>query len=712
MRRIMGTSLTRTMFMTSIAALAYVVSQPPLDLWPLAYICLVPWLWTISSLGSGLLTGSILGAFVGIGCGWWIAPSAAWLGSDRLGALASLLATAVWAKAIPFALCGAAIGALARAPIALRVIASAGVFSLVDTLHSIPPWGVPLALLGHSQWNQIGVAQLAAIGGVPLVSAFVAAVNAIVAELTRSRPTATAVVPAAAAAAASLGGMIAFGALALDPIGSSSAAGSIRVLAVQPAVPGEERWVPGYQGTNLAASIALADRQVAAASGADLVVLPEMVVTRPLEDLPALGDAIRGFARRHRLPVILGVARRTHSGAPERYRNSALAIDAAGELIGEMDKVVGVPIVESPRPGSAGLRRLLFGEAADGPKIEEAASAEPLRVASSSFAVALCYEILFPGVVAARRDTDTVAILNLASDSWTTSPAVARQQTAAAVFRAIEQALPVVRVSMGGDTLALDRYGRRLGGLSRGSWDALATEVAPAERSSGKPLRVGVVMLSGAVVGAILGRGVQRRKTMKWILRAAGALVLSIVPVQAVAEETTATLQLDGLSYVSFGGSENYSLPSGSSIRFRFGDRLGTSIPLTIAQADVSIAPIDLGEGATLSYGISGPASGSLRREDDGSLVLSFSATVVAALEGTDNNGSKTYPVLFTTESATARNLGGAIAAEMSGMRMVEGARSVQLVGAATNKENAFPAPGTGVMALLSGTFDRLPALR
>lgn len=200
---------------------------------------------------------------------------------------------------------------------------------------------------------------------------------------------------------------------------------------------------------------------------------------------------------------------------------------------------------------------------------------------------------------------------------------------------------------------------------------------------------------------------------MRRILRAAGGagLAVFLIQSQALAQETTATLHLDGLSYVSFGGGENYGLPSGSTIRFRFGRPMAGSIPFTIAASDVSISPIDLGEGATLTYGISGPAVGSLRSEKDGTATMAFTATVVATLDGTDNNGSKTYPVQFTTELATAKNAGGAVTAEVTGMRLVESARSVQLVGAATNRQDAFPAPGAGVMALLSGTFDRLPTI-
>jgi len=42
-------------------------------------------------------------------------------------------------------------------------------------------------------------------------------------------------------------------------------------------------------------------------------------------------------------------------------------------------------------------------------------------------------------------------------------------------------------------------------------------------------------------------------------------------------------------------------------------------------------------------------------------------------------------------------------------MRVVEGAGYGQLVGAPTNKTNAFPKPGTAVYTVLSGQFVQLP---
>ena len=45
----------------------------------------------------------------------------------------------------------------------------------------------------------------------------------------------------------------------------------------------------------------------------------------------------------------------------------------------------------------------------------------------------------------------------------------------------------------------------------------------------------------------------------------------------------------------------------------------------------------------------------------------------------------------------------------VTGMRLVDGVWYGQLVGATTNKTNAFPEPGTAVYTVLSGRFDRVP---
>jgi len=173
--------------------------------------------------------------------------------------------------------------------------------------------------------------------------------------------------------------------------------------------------------------------------------------------------------------------------------------------------------------------------------------------------------------------------------------------------------------------------------------------------------------------------------------------------------EVVATLTLDGLSFVSFSDLESVPLPAGSTLKLRFGrpDADG-SVPFTIAPGDVSISPISLGGGQTLAYTIASAASGTMRRTDAGRK-LEFTARVRAAVSGGASPGSREYTVRFTTEGATASDFRQTKQVSVRGSRVVEGVGYMQLVGAATNAESAYPGPGAAVYTVLSGRLDRMP---
>jgi hypothetical protein len=82
---------------------------------------------------------------------------------------------------------------------------------------------------------------------------------------------------------------------------------------------------------------------------------------------------------------------------------------------------------------------------------------------------------------------------------------------------------------------------------------------------------------------------------------------------------------------------------------------------------------------------------------------------VAATLEAPEGSGTYKYPMSFTTETASASNAQRTKSIAVNGMRLVDGAWYAQIVGATTNKENAFPEPGASVYTVLSGTFDRVP---
>jgi hypothetical protein len=175
--------------------------------------------------------------------------------------------------------------------------------------------------------------------------------------------------------------------------------------------------------------------------------------------------------------------------------------------------------------------------------------------------------------------------------------------------------------------------------------------------------------------------------------------------------EQVGTLSLDGLSFVSFDGTQNLPIPAGSVIRFRFGEVADGSVTFTIDPEDAAILPIPAGEdGATIQYRLASGATGTARKID-GAPKIEFTATIAATMQSASGGGTHHYALLFTTETTSASNAAQTEQIEVEGMRVVPGPNYVQLVGAATNKPDAFPQPGTTVYAVLSGSFDWFPSL-
>jgi apolipoprotein N-acyltransferase len=324
------------------------------------------------------------------------------------------------------------------------------------------------------------VAQLAAVGGVPLVSALVAGFAAAPAAwfTARSAHEARSALHCTAGLAA---GYLVLAVVGLplavqvrEGLGGITGA-SLDLLLVQPNRAPGERWAPLAQRTNLALLAEQTERVFRSESGRpDLVVWPETSLTMPIDRDEALRDELLGHVARLGVPVLMGAVRApVGSTDPSLYRNSVLWIDPKNGILDAFDKTHAVPLVESARSRSAAG---LLGLAGLERFVEEGDAQRPLQ-GSSELAVVLCYEALFPGLVAARRTPKTRAILNLANDSWFLAEAPSRQQAAFASFRAIEQRLPLVRVAHGGVSAVIDPYGREQKSLPFAASGTLRTTI-------------------------------------------------------------------------------------------------------------------------------------------------------------------------------------------------------------------------------------------
>lgn len=202
-------------------------------------------------------------------------------------------------------------------------------------------------------------------------------------------------------------------------------------------------------------------------------------------------------------------------------------------------------------------------------------------------------------------------------------------------------------------------------------------------------------------------------------MRRRSSLVLAVLVLaqasvfSSSAEPFWATLRLDELSHVSFGGQENFAIPAGE-IRFEFWEAAGDgSLGFVVRPSEALLAPIPLRrEDESLELALARQATGSMRLGPDGRLIVEIDAHVVVTLNHPEEPGAKKLSLRLTTEEVTARGFDGTRDINVAGSRTSPGGRVIQLVAATTNEADDYPRPGAPVYVVLSGTFDRLPEIR
>ncbi|MFN3077552.1 MAG: apolipoprotein N-acyltransferase, partial [Alphaproteobacteria bacterium] len=192
---------------------------------------------------------------------------------------------------------------------------------------------------------------------------------------------------------------------------------------------------------------------------------------------------------------------------PFRVWNSLFVLDGGGDVIGVYDKTHLVPFGEYvPLRQFLPMPKITEGavdfSAGDGPQTLTAPGLPP-------FSPLICYEAIFPGNVASRKDRPAW-LLNITNDSWFGRSAGPYQHFASTRWRAVEEGLPMVRAAAGGISAVVDPYGRVVAELGLGRRGVLDTPLpealsAPFFTRGGSVLPWLLALLS-LIFGGILSR--------------------------------------------------------------------------------------------------------------------------------------------------------------------------------------------------------------
>jgi apolipoprotein N-acyltransferase len=249
---------------------------------------------------------------------------------------------------------------------------------------------------------------------------------------------------------------------------------TVKVALIQPSIPQTLIWDERENANRFDQLMALSER--ALAHEPDLMIWPEASVPNMLRHHIPTGDAIVGLVKKHQIWAILGsddAEYRKGTGEPTiDYYNSAFSISPQGRLEGRYTKrqlvIFGeympfaewLPFLRKISPaGEAGFT------AGKGPAPFQL---NDLDVTTS---VLICFEDTFPHLVREYVHPDTDFLVNLTNNGWFGESAAQWQHAATAVFRAVENRVPLVRCANNGLTCWVDETGAMHDAYFEGSSD-------------------------------------------------------------------------------------------------------------------------------------------------------------------------------------------------------------------------------------------------
>ena len=314
--------------------------------------------------------------------------------------------------------------------------------------------GFPWSFLGASQFKLVPLIQISAVTGVFGVSFVVVWLSLALyaaAEMIFHNPSkrhvwqAEIVLPLTATVLLFVGGMFVANRETL-------AEKTLHIVCVQPSVPQTLIWSPTEDEKRFAELLAVSKRAVS--NDTDLLVWPESGV--PMFD--GVYSIVSQFAQSNHVAILFNGDDAEFRPDATNFFNSAFLIQPDGKCAGVYHKQKLVIFGEYV-PLARWLPFLKYLTPIEGGWTP---GDKPVVFAGGNFTAAplICFEDVFPGTTRAAAASEPDLLINLTNDGWFGESAEQWQHLANAVFRAVENGVPLVRCSNNGITGWIDAHGR------------------------------------------------------------------------------------------------------------------------------------------------------------------------------------------------------------------------------------------------------------
>ncbi len=314
--------------------------------------------------------------------------------------------------------------------------------------------------LGHSQYKNLWISQVADITGVGGVSFFIMLVNRVITQWV-----VVCMIPKSKARPSLRHESLAIGILICLVLGyglfrqqQTDHEPEISVAVVQANIPQEEKWVRSNWPRIMQKYFDLTTRVSALQPRPELILWPETAFPGFIWEAPDLFVDLKDLVIDIKTPLLLGAVTQRQ----EQYYNSALMISTQGQVSEQYDKLHLVPF------GEYVPLRNVFPFLADIIPIGDFTPGDQYtifflpksREIRYSFSTMICFEDTLPWIARGFVQRGAQFLINITNDAWFLDTVAPWLHLQASVFRAIENHRTLIRAANTGVSCFIDPLGR------------------------------------------------------------------------------------------------------------------------------------------------------------------------------------------------------------------------------------------------------------
>jgi apolipoprotein N-acyltransferase len=447
-----GTTLERAFVpFGALTGALLVLSLPKPDLYPLAWIALVPLLLVVggkSSLAQAVLASYVAGVIFFAGTCYWITETMFIYGGLSTTAAFGVGALFALVYALYFVLFGLGVR-LAITKFGRRgLIFAAPLWVTVELLRSVLFSGFPWMLSGYALVPYAGTLQIVTWTGVYGLSFLATAVNSLITVGWFERSIRW----------IGLSAVVIVTAWLLPVFGERSSNDPIAVRLVQTNISLDQPWTKPDSDELMRELAALSTRD---GTEPRLVVWPETPAPFYLTD-SAFRAHVRGIAQQLGAYFLVGyidtVGEGPANSAGEGPANSAGLLSPAGDQISRYDKIHLVPFGEY-----VPFKRLLFFAESLTRQVGDFVMGTDYTLSvvdDHRVSAIICYESIFPNLVRQFVKRGSELMVLITNDGWFGHSSAPYQHFRMGVVRAVENRRYMVRTANTGISAIIDPYGR------------------------------------------------------------------------------------------------------------------------------------------------------------------------------------------------------------------------------------------------------------